>query len=82
MKFYAGAAFYDLEDVASDGSAVHRCVEINFRRPTPSTRHLGRYHRDVVTATPSTRFRDSRHTQVSFSQFEGKVCFAQNVASA
>ena len=34
------------------------------------------------TMTQSTRFRDSRHTQVSFSQFEGKVCFAQNVASA
>ncbi len=61
MIFYAGAAFYDLEDVASDGSAVHRCVDINFRRPTPSTRRL---------------------TQVAFSQFEGKVCFAQNVASA
>ena len=26
--------------------------------------------------------RDSRHAQVAFSQFEGKVCFAQNVASA
>ena len=28
------------------------------------------------------RLRDSRHAQVAFSQFEGKVCFAQNVASA
>jgi hypothetical protein len=26
MKFHAGAAFYDLEDVASDGSAVHSCA--------------------------------------------------------
>ena len=26
--------------------------------------------------------RDSPHAQVAFSQFEGKVCFAQNVASA
>ena len=67
MKFHAGAAFYDLEDVASDGSAVHRCVEIKFQAP-----HA--IDDDVVTATPST--------QVSFSQFEGKVCFAQNVASA
>ena len=32
----------------------------------------------VRRPTPSTR----RLTQVSFSQFEGKVCFAQNVASA
>ena len=31
MKFYAGAAFYDLEDIASDGSAVHPCVEIKFQ---------------------------------------------------
>ena len=27
MKFHAGAAFYDLADVATDGSAVHGCVE-------------------------------------------------------
>ena len=33
MKFHAGAAFYDLEDVATDGSAVHRCVEIKFQVP-------------------------------------------------
>ena len=26
MKFYAGAAFYDLEYVATDGSAVHSCA--------------------------------------------------------
>ena len=26
MKFHAGAAFYDLEDIASDGSAVHSCA--------------------------------------------------------
>ncbi len=35
------------------------------------------YNRSVDAA-----LRDSRHAQVSFSQFEGKVCFAQNVASA
>ena len=33
MNFYAGAAFYDLEDVATDGSAVHGCVEIKFQVP-------------------------------------------------
>ena len=26
MNFPAGAAFYDLEDVATDGSAVHSCA--------------------------------------------------------
>ena len=81
MKFHAGAAFYDLEDVASDGSAVHRCVEIKFQVPH-AIDAMSRTLSPVVAATPSTRSRDSRHTQVSFSQFEGKVCFAQNVASA
>ena len=33
MNFHAGAAFYDLADVATDGSAVHGCVEINFQAP-------------------------------------------------
>ena len=60
MNFHAGAAFYDLADVATDGSAVLGCVEIKFRHPTQRR----------------------RHPQVAFSQFEGKVCFAQNVASA
>ena len=27
MNFHAGAAFYDLADVATDGSAVHSCAE-------------------------------------------------------
>ena len=26
MNFHAGAAFYDLADVATDGSAVHSCA--------------------------------------------------------
>ena len=52
MKFHAGAAFYDLEDVASDGSAVHRCVEIKFQAPhaidaTFRTSLGRRRHRDV-----------------------------------
>ena len=33
MNFHAGAAFYDLEDVATDGSAVRGCVEIKFQAP-------------------------------------------------
>ena len=62
-----GAAFYDLEDVATDGSAVHFHVEILFFY--------------VSLGHASARFMLSS-TQVAFSQFEGKVCFAQNVASA
>ena len=59
MNFHAGAAFYDLADVATDGSAVHGCA-----------------------ANAVDAFLTFSSTQVSFSQFEGKVCFAQNVASA
>ena len=69
MSFHAGAAFYDLEDVATDGSAVHGCVEIKFQVP---------HAIDATFRTSSPR----PSTQVAFSQFEGKVCFAQNVASA
>ena len=55
MKFHAGAAFYDLEDVASDGSAVRRCVEIKFQAPhaidATFRTSLGRLrHRDAVDA--------------------------------
>ena len=67
-EYYTGAAFYDLEDVATDGSAVRFNVEILFFYVSPGT---------CVGAVSC-----SRHTQVAFSQFEGKVCFAQNVASA
>ena len=50
MNFHAGAAFYDLADVATDGSAAHGCVEIKFQAPHAIERRLGRRHRDAVDA--------------------------------
>ena len=55
MNFHAGAAFYDLADVATDGSAVHGCVEIKFQAPdaidaTFRTLSPRRCHRDAVDA--------------------------------
>ena len=48
----------------------------------PRGRRDRRQRRAFLCSKRRRRFRYTRHTQVAFSQFEGKVCFAQNVASA